>query len=393
VDRADLTGRRRALGLLSLALVLSMTTWFSATAVVPQLREEWALGDTASAWLTIAVQVGFVVGALVSSALSVADVFSPRAVIFAGAVGAAVANGVLLLADGGGVGLVARLATGFCLAGVYPPALKLASTWFQRGRGTALGIVVGALTLGSAVPHLVNGLGGLDWQVVVATTSLLTILGGVIAAAAVPEGPYRFPSATFDPRQAPRVLANRGVRLASLGYFGHMWELYAMWAWFLVFFSAVSSDGRGAAYATFAVIGVGAVGCWVGGMLGDRWGRPETTAAMMAVSGVCALVVGLAGAWSAAAALVVGLVWGFAVVADSAQFSTLVTELADQAYVGTALALQLAVGFALTVATIWLVPYWEQTVGWKWAFAFLAPGPALGIVAMLRLRRLRAGVP
>jgi MFS family permease len=393
VDRSDLIARRRALGLLSLALVFSMTTWFSATAVVPQLRDEWKLGDTAVAWLTIAVQVGFVAGALVSSALSVADVFSPRAVILVGAVGAAAANALLLAADGPELGLAARFATGFCLAGVYPPALKLASTWFQRGRGTALGIVVGALTLGSAVPHLVNGLGGLDWQVVVVTTSALTVLGGVIAAAAVPEGPYRFPSAAFDPRQAPRVLANRGVRLASLGYFGHMWELYAMWAWFLVFFSAVSPGGRGAAYATFAVIGVGAVGCWVGGVLGDRWGRTETTAAMMAVSGACALLVGLAGAWSAGAALVVGIVWGFTAVADSAQFSTLVTELADQAYVGTALALQLAVGFALTVATIWLVPFWEDAVGWEWAFAFLAPGPALGIAAMLRLRRLQARVP
>jgi MFS family permease len=388
---ADLGARGRALALLSLALVCSMTTWFSATAVVPQLRDEWGLGDTAAAWLTIAVQVGFVAGALVSSALSVADVFSPRIVILVGAVGAAGANAVLLVAEGPEVGLAARLATGFCLAGVYPPALKLASTWFQRGRGTALGIVVGALTLGSAAPHLVNGLGGLDWRVVVATTSLLTVAGGVIAALAVPEGPFRFPSAAFDPRQAPRVLANRGVRLASLGYFGHMWELYAMWAWFLVFFSAVVSDGRDAAYATFAVIGVGAVGCWVGGVLGDRWGRPETTAAMMAVSGACALVVGVVGAWSAAAALVVGIVWGFAVVGDSAQFSTLVTELADQAYVGTALALQLAVGFALTAATIWLVPFWEDAVGWRWAFAFLAPGPALGIVAMLRLRRLPEG--
>jgi MFS family permease len=386
VDRVDLSGRRRALGLLSLALVCSMTTWFSATAVLPQLREEWGLGDTAAAWLTIAVQVGFVVGALVASALSVADLFAPRLVILAGAIGAAAANGVLLVAGGAEVGLTARLATGFFLAGVYPPALKLASTWFQRGRGTALGIVVGALTLGSALPHLVNGLGGLDWRVVVATTSVLTVVGGVIAWAAVPEGPYRFPSAVFDPRQAPRVLANRGVRLASLGYFGHMWELFAMWAWFLVFFSAVTSDGRGAAFATFVVIGVGAVGCWVGGVLGDRWGRAETTAAMMAVSGVCAVAVGLAGAWSATAALVVGIVWGFTVVADSAQFSTLVTELADQAYVGTALALQLAVGFALTVATIWLVPWWEDAVGWRWAFAFLAAGPALGIVAMLRLR-------
>jgi MFS family permease len=388
VDRAAL----KPLALLAAALVLSMTTWFSATAVVPQLRAEWDLGDTAAAWLTIAVQVGFVAGALLSSALSIVDVFSPRLVILAGTIGAAAANLLLLAAGGAEVGLVARLATGFCLAGVYPPALKLASTWFQRGRGTALGIVVGALTLGSAAPHLVNGLGGLDWQVVVLTTSLLTLAGGLIAAV-VPEGPFRFPSARFDPRQAGRALANRGVRLASLGYFGHMWELYAMWAWFLVFFSAVASNGRGAAYATFAVIGVGAVGCWAGGVLGDRWGRPETTAAMMAVSGVCALVVGLVGAWSAAAALVVGLVWGFAVVADSAQFSTLVTELADQAYVGTALALQLAIGFALTVATIWLVPYWEDAVGWRWAFAFLAPGPALGIVAMLRLRQLQAGGP
>jgi MFS family permease len=308
--------------------------------------------------------------------------------ILAGSLGAAGANALLLLANGPELGLAARFATGFCLAGVYPPALKLASTWFQRGRGTALGIVVGALTLGSAAPHLVNGLGGLDWQFVVMTTSLLTVVGGVLVAVAVPEGPYRFPSARFDPRQAPRVLANRGVRLASLGYFGHMWELYAMWAWFLVFFTAVSDGGKGAAYATFAVIGVGAIGCWLGGVAGDRWGRPETTAALMAVSGACALVIGLAGVWSAAAALAVGLVWGFTVVADSAQFSTMVTELADQAYVGTALALQLAVGFALTVATIWLVPYWEQAVGWEWAFVLLVPGPIIGISAMLRLRGL-----
>jgi MFS family permease len=386
VDGTDPAERRRALGLLSLALVCSMTTWFSATAVIPQLRDEWGLGDTAAAWLTIAVQVGFVGGALASSALTLSDVFPPRFVILAGSLGAAAANAALVVADGPGLGIAARLATGFCLAGVYPPALKLASTWFRRGRGTALGIVVGALTLGSAVPHLVNGLGGLDWRIVVWTTSSVTLGGGVIAAVAVPEGPFRFPSARLDLSQAPRTLRNRGVRLASLGYFGHMWELYAMWAWFLVFFSALEGEGRGAAYATFAVIGVGAIGCWVGGLLGDRWGRPETTAAMMAASGLCALTVGVAGAWSPAAALAVGLVWGFAVVADSAQFSTLVTELADQAYVGTALALQLAVGFALTVATIWLVPYWEDAVGWRWAFAFLAPGPAVGIVAMLRLR-------
>ena len=387
MDRAAL----RALGVLAGALVLAMTTWFSATAVVPQLRDEWGLGNTAAAWLTIAVQVGFVGGALLGSALSVGDVFPPRAVILAGCLGAAASNAVLLVADGAAVGIAARVATGFFLAGVYPPALKLASTWFRRGRGTALGIVVGALTLGSAAPHLVNGLGGLDWRVVVWVTSGLTVLGGIVVFALVREGPYSFPAARFDPRQARMVLRNRGVRLASLGYFGHMWELYAMWAWFLVFFGAVATDGRAAAYATFAVIGIGAVGCWVGGVLGDRWGRPETTAAMMAVSAACAVLIGLVARGPSGLVLALGLVWGFAVVADSAQFSTLVTELAEQAYVATALGLQMAVGFALTVPTIWFLPFLEDEVGWRWAFAFLAPGPLLGIVAMGRLRRLVRG--
>jgi MFS family permease len=382
VDRSAL----KTLALLAAALVLSMTTWFSATAVVPQLRTDWELGNTAAAWLTIAVQVGFVAGAVIGSALSIADVFPPRVVILVGSIGAAAANALLVAADGTAVAIAARVATGLFLAGVYPPALKLASTWFQRGRGTALGIVVGALTLGSATPHLVNGLGGLDWHVVVWVTSALTALGGIVVFLGVPEGPFSFPSARFDPAQVGLVLRNRGVRLASLGYFGHMWELYAMWAWFLVFFRATVAGGSSAAYAAFAVIGIGAVGCYAGGVLGDRIGRAESAAVMMACSGFLALTIGLlvdAPGWIV---LLVGLVWGFTVVADSAQFSTLVTEHADQAYVGTALGLQMAVGFALTVVTIWLIPFLESEVGWRWAFAFLAPGPALGILAMLRLR-------
>ena len=377
---------------LAIAIVLSMTTWFSASAVVPQLRAEWDLLDGA-AWLTIAVQLGFVCGALVSSILNLSDVVSPRRVILGGSIGAAGVNGLLLVAGGAAAGVPLRFATGFFLAGVYPPALKLMATWFREGRGIALGILVGALTVGSAMPHLVNGLGGLDWRVVIYATSALTLIGGLVAGFAVGEGPYPFPRATFDPGQAGRVFANRGVRLASLGYFGHMWELYAMWAWFLVFFSDELASrgvaaGSAAAYATFAVIGVGGLGCWVGGILGDRWGRTKTTAAMMAASGSCCVLVGLLFGAPARLVLLVCLVWGFAVVADSAQFSTMVTELADQAYVGTALTLQLALGFTLTVATIWLIPVLEDAFGWRWAFAFLAPGPALGVVAMLRLKSL-----
>ena len=390
---ADPEGRWAALGILAVAALLGMTTWFSATAVLPQLAGRWSLSASTGAWLTIAVQIGFVAGALVSASLTLADVLPPRRLILFGAIGAAAANMLLLHAGGWETAVLLRLATGFFLAGVYPPALKSMSTWFRRGRGVALGVLVGALTLGSAMPHLVNGLGGLDWHLVIVTTSGLTILGGLLAVLVGREGPFPFPRAAFDPRQVGRVFANRGVRLATLGYFGHMWELYAMWGWFAVFYGTVltghgagARSGRGAAFAAFAVIGIGALGCLMGGILGDRWGRTRTTAASMVVSGACALAIGWLVTASPWLVLAVGLVWGFAVVADSAQFSTMVTEVADQRYVGTALTLQLAIGFTLTVATLWLVPLVREVAGWGWAFALLAPGPLAGVAAMLRLK-------
>jgi MFS family permease len=386
-------GRSRALALLALALVLGMSPWFSATAVIPQLRHEWDLSRDAGAWLTIAVQLGFVAGALLSSVGNVADVLPPRTVILAGSVGAAAANLGVAAVDGPGAAIPLRTLTGFFLAGVYPPAFKLMATWFRRGRAFALGTLAGAIAVGSAAPHFVNGVGGLDWQAVVYATSALTLAGGLVAWRLVPEGPYPFPRAVFDPHQVRLVLRNRGVRLASLGYFGHMWELFAMWAWFLVFLrDGHGTDGTEAAYATFAVIAVGGIGCVAGGAVAERFGRAETAAAALALSCACALTIGLlvdAPTWLV---VLVGLVWGFAVIPDSALFSTLVTEQADQSYVGTALSLQLALGFALTVATIWLVPILADAVGWRWTFAFLAPGPALGVLAMLRLRA-SAGAP
>ncbi len=382
--------RHRALFALSLVLVFSMTTWFSASAVIPQLRELWGLSSTAGSWLTISVQLGFVVGALMSAALNLADIVSPRHLIFASSLGAAAANAIIGLDPGPETTTVLRFLTGLFLAGVYPPALKLLSTWFVRGRGVALGVLVGALTVGSAAPHLVNGLGGLDWRLVIYVTSALTVLGGLLAQLGVREGPFPFPKAVFDPRQTHAVLANRGVVLAVFGYFGHQWELYAMWTWFVVFFAAsMEAAGREPgslpALATFLVIGMGGLGCWVGGILGDRWGRTRTTVLMMGLSGTCSVLVGFLFGRSPWLVLALGLVWGFTIVADSAQFSAVVTELADQAYVGTALTLQTATGFALTIATIWLVPYAEEIVGWRWAFALLAPGPLLGSLAMLRL--------
>jgi len=387
-------GRWWALALLGIAVVLSMTTWFSASAVLPALRSTWALSSTTAARLTIAVQLGFVTGALVSAVTNLPDVVPARRVFALASVGAAAANALLPLGAGASTALPLRFATGFFIAGIYPPALKVMATWFRRGRGLALGILVGALTIGSAAPHLVNGLGGLPWQTVVLASSIMTAAGGAVAYFLVRDGPFPFPRGSFEPRYVLRAFRDPAVRLANLGYFGHMWELYAMWSWFAIFAGdSLHAAGAGGtiphlgSLVGFAVIGAGALGCYLGGYLGDAWGRTRTTAAAMAISGSCALLVGATFGRSPWLLLAVGLVWGIAVVADSAQFSTMVTELAEQAYVGTALTVQLAVGFSLTVATIWLVPVARDTLGWRWAFALLAPGPALGVVAMLALLR------
>src|SRR5688572_1872872 len=222
---------RNSLLLLALAIVLAMTTWFSAAAVLPQLRAAWSLSTGESAWLSIAVQLGFVTGAVVSAITNLSDRYSARHVFFVSTLGAATANALVAASDSVALAIPLRFLTGFCVAGIYPPALKVMATHFRVGRGVALGVMVGALTLGSAMPHLVNGLGGLDWRLVVLASSMMTVIGGVIALVFVRDGPYPFPRGSFDPRFIVRAFRDPAVRLANLGYFGHMWELYAMWSW------------------------------------------------------------------------------------------------------------------------------------------------------------------
>jgi MFS family permease len=375
------------------ALVLSMATWFSATAIVPELSARWALSPTAAAWLTIGVQAGFVAGALASSLVNLADVVRLDRLMAAAAALGAAANLALLAEPGAGAAIAARVVTGLALAGVYPPALKLMATWFRRGRGLALGVLIGALTLGSALPHLFRALGGVDWRLVVASSSAASLAAAALFLVAIREGPYPFARATMDPRQIGAVFRNRPLMLANLGYFGHMWELYAMWGWFLAFAAAASEAGGGliagrASLLTFAVVAAGLPGCVLGGLLSDRIGRTLTTAGLMAASGLCALLIGFVYDGPAWAFLAVALVWGATIVGDSAQFSASVTELADQRYVGTALALQLGIGFGLTIVALWVVPLFAAWIGgWRWAFLLLVPGPLVGAAAMLALRR------
>ncbi|MEQ1833360.1 MAG: MFS transporter [Candidatus Eisenbacteria bacterium] len=384
----------RWLALLWLALtsLLGMSTWFSGTAVLVPLRAAWHLSAEQSAWLTIAVQLGFVAGALLSALTNLLDVVPARLVLVVSALAAAAANAAFGHATQLPMALVWRALTGACLAGVYPPALKLMATWFRAERGRALGIMVGALTLGSAAPHLVRGLGEFAWREVVYATSWLALAGAAVALLLVREGPFPFPRARFDPSQAGRVLRDRGVRLACIGYFGHMWELYAMWGWIGVFlagrFEAQGSGTRTAELWTFAVMAIGFASSWWAGGYSDRVGRTASAALAMVLSGACAIAIAFLHAAPLPLVLALALLWGASVIADSAQFSVMVTELADPAYVGTALTLQLSVGFALTVATLWLVPWLRELGGWQAAFLALAPGPVVGVIAMTRLRAL-----
>jgi len=390
--------RWRILALLAAAELLGMSLWFTASAVSPQLRLLWGLSEAQAGWLTSAVQLGFVAGTTLAALLNLADVLPARGYFAVSAVLAAGANLALVRVGGYAPALAARFATGFFLAGVYPPAMKMVATWFRAGRGVAIGAVVGALTVGKATPYLLRAFPGFDWRTVVAAASAGAVVSALLVAAGYRDGPFPFARRPFAWARAGEVMRHRPTRLAVAGYLGHMWELYAMWTYVSLFFhdlfarrgaDAVAATAR-AGLVGFAVIAAGGVGSVLAGRWADRLGRERVTVWAMAASGACALAIGWMVDAPPALAIGLALVWGFAVVADSAQFSAVVTEVAPEHAVGTALTLQTALGFLLTSVTISAVPPLRDAGGWPLAFGVLAIGPALGIVAMLRLRTLRA---
>jgi len=381
------------LALLACGEFLGMTLWFSATAVTPALVREFHLSPGQAAWLTMAVQGGFVAGTLLSAALNLADLLHARRLFALGCILGAISTAAITRAHGATEAILLRAATGAALAAVYPTGLKIAAGWFRDRRGTALAVLVAALTIGQAFPHLLVSLTGSEnWRPQMLLTAALAIVGGTIVLTFVREGPYAVVTESFDPHAATRVYLDRRTRFAVFGYLGHQWELYAMWTW-IGTFAAASLAARGqadvsraAAAAAFVGVGAGAAGCLAAGLAADRLGKVRVAAIALRVSGTCAALAGVVyGAHPVLLYLFVGI-WGMAVVADSAQFSALVADNSRPEYVGTALTVETCSGYLLTMLTIRVVPSLAAIVGWRWVFLALVPGPVFGVWAMGKLR-------
>lgn len=390
------------LSLLVLCQVMSLALWFSMTAVVPSLRAEFGFSDSDVSILTSSVALGFVIGTFISAVLGLADRISPQRLFMLASAIAAGANLAIVLLDPASPGVVLmRVITGICMAGIYPVGMKIAATWADGDTGLLVGILVGALTLGSSAPHLLNvatfdSFKTLNWQTPLIIASILALVSA-LTVNAVHLGPNQGKAPPFNPRAALNAWRRKPLRLANFGYFGHMWELYAMWAWIGVFLLA-SFNMRyplNAPYAQFlasliawAVIAVGAIGSLLAGILADKYGRTTITIASLITSGGCAIFAGALFGGPPWALILLCLVWGIAIVADSAQFSSCVIELSDRDWLGTMLTVQTCIGFLITIFTIHMLPWLVDWLSWRYAMASLALGPLFGCIAMWQLRQL-----
>lgn len=386
--------RRRpawVLPVIVLSQFAATSLWFAGNAILPDLQAAWSLPGTAVGAITAAVQIGFVAGTLCFALLSLSDRYPPAAVFLCCALLGALCNlAVLAVPPGLGPLLLLRCATGFFLAGIYPVGMKIAASWYEEGLGRAIGYLVGALVLGTAFPHLLPGLSAnLPWPRVVVAVSAIAALGGLAVYLLVPAGPYLPGRTRFDILALPRVFQSRDLRSAAFGYFGHMWELYALWAFIPVVLAAYAGHNGltefNVSLGAFAVIGAGAIGCIGGGLIARRAGSARVAFFQLACSGTACLLSPLA--WHAPPVVFFGflLFWGITVAGDSPQFSALTAQTAPREYVGTALTIVNCVGFTITAVSIQTLTLLSTLIDTQFLFLALLPGPILGLLASRRL--------
>ena len=382
---------RRILPVIVLAQFAGTALWFAGNAVIGDLQRELGLPDAALGYVTSAVQLGFIAGTLVFAFFALADVYSPRIVYFACSLAGAAANAAAAALSGDLASLLAwRFAAGFFLAGIYPVGMKIASGWFQHDLGKALGFSIGALVLGTAFPHLLKGFGqALPWQAVLLGTSALAVCGGVAMLALVPDGPHLARGGKFDPRALAAIFRAPRFRASAFGYFGHMWELYAFWAFVPVVIAAQAAAPLNVPLWAFFVIAAGTAGCVAGGLVSVRTGSAPVAFTQLLASGACCALSPALFYAPTPAYLAFVLFWGVAVVGDSPQFSALNAANAPPGLVGSALTIVNCIGFALTIPSIELLNWAAPRIGPQWLFLLLVPGPLLGLLALRPLVRGR----
>ena len=367
--------------------------WFAGNAVLGDLQAAWGLAPAALGYATSAVQLGFIVGTLAFAFFAVSDLVSPRKVFFACALAGAASNlGIVAFGSGFWSLLAFRFLTGFFIAGIYPVGMKIASGWYQRDLGNALGFLVGALVVGTAFPHLLRALGEtLPWAGVLVAVSAIAAAGGVLMLLFVPDGPHLARGAKFDPNALAVIFRSRDFRASCFGYFGHMWELYAFWAFVPVALAAHGAGGLNVPFWAFIVIAAGFLGCAAGGLVSLRAGSARVAWTQLAASGACCVVSPLAFSAPAPVFLAFLVFWGIVVVGDSPQFSALNARYAPRELVGSALTIGNCIGFSITIASIQLLAALAGALPQAWLFVALAPGPLLGLLALRPLLGDRPG--